>query len=105
MLFPVLILVVLGMFQLALSAHANAVAQAAAERGAEAAASFGASEADGRVAAQDFLVLAGQIDDPRVDVVLTPAAAGVVVRGTYPSVFGRLDVAASASVPVERVAP
>lgn len=104
-LFPVLILVVLGMVQLALSAHANAVAQAAAEHGAEAAASFGGSADDGEVAAQDFLVLAGQIDDPQIEVFRDTASAAVIVRGSYPSVFGRLEVAASASVPVERVVP
>lgn len=93
------------MVQLALSAHANAVAQAAADRGAEAAANYGASIDDGKAAAQDFLVLAGQIDDPQVEVVQTATTAAVIVRGTYPSVFGRLDVAAAANVPVERGAP
>lgn len=93
------------MVQLALSAHANAVAQAAADHGAEAAASYGASDLDGKAAAQDFLVLAGQIDDPLVEVVRTSSSAAVVVRGTYPSVFGRLDVAASASVPIEQAIP
>ncbi len=104
-LFPVLILAVLAMMQLALSAHANAVAQRAADRGAEAAAAFGASADDGKIAAQDFLVLAGQIDDPQVEAVRTPATASVIVRGSYPSVFGRLQVAAAAHVPIERVVP
>jgi hypothetical protein len=101
----VLILAVLGMVQLALSAHANAVAQAAADHGAEAAASLGAGPEDGQSAAQDFLQLAGQIDEPSIEVERTPVRASVIVRGTYPSVFGRLEVAASASVPVERVVP
>lgn len=93
------------MVQLALSAHANAVAQGAADRGAEAAAAFGATASDGTLAAQDFLVLAGQIDNPQVESVRTAVNAAVIVRGSYPSVFGRLQVAASAQVPIERVVP
>lgn len=105
LLFPIVVLVVLFIVQAALWSHANAVAQAAAEHGAEVAAAFGASADDGREAATGFLAQAGQINDPVVQAVRVDGQASVTVRGTFPSVFGRLDVAATTTIVVERVAP
>lgn len=105
LLFPLVVLVVLLIVQVTLWSHANAVAQAAAEHGAEVAAAFGASADEGREAATGFLERLGQIDDPVVQAIRTDEQASVMVRGTYPSVFGRLDVAATTTIVVERVAP
>lgn len=105
LLFPIVVIVVLLIVQVALWSHANAVAQAAAEHGAEVAAAFGATADDGRTAATGFLDQAGQIDDAVVQAQRVDGQASVTVRGTFPSVFGRLDVAATTTIVVEQVVP
>lgn len=102
-LFPVVMVVVLLIVHTAMWAHANAVAQAAAEHGADVAAAFGAEPDDGRLAAERFLEVAGQVGGAIV--IVTPSRTEVKVRviGTYPGVFGRLEVRASSTSVIERV--
>lgn len=87
----------LAVVQSALWAHANAVAQAAADHGAEIASSFGSTEAEGELAAQNFLAEAGAVRDAEVDAVFVSAnRVEVRVTGTYPTVFGSLTVESTA---------
>ncbi|MEM7093974.1 MAG: TadE family protein [Actinomycetota bacterium] len=102
-LFPLVIAVVLVALQLTLWAHARAVAQGAAEHGAEVAAAFDGSSEDGQRAAEDYLALAGQVDEASVRAERGPDSATVTVVGTYPSLFGRLTISATTSVPIERL--
>lgn len=106
-LFPIVLVVVLALFQAALWAHAGAVAQAAAEHGAEVAASFGSDDAAGEAAAIDLATKAGTIGDVVASATGDTGSDFVTVRvsGTYPSLFGRLDVEASATTVRERVTP
>ena len=67
------------------------------------AAAFGADPDEGRVAAERFVALAGQVDDAVVVVVPSADDVTVIVTGTYPSVFGRLDVQASSTTVLERI--
>lgn len=96
-------IVVLLIVHVTLWAHANAVAQAAAEHGADVAAAFGADPDEGRVAAERFVDLAGQVDGAVAVVAPSATDVTVTVTGTFPSVFGRLDVRASSTVVLERV--
>ena len=102
-LFPVVMVVVMLTVHVALWAHANAVAQAAAEHGAEIAAAFGADPDEGRRAAARFIDLAGQVDDAIAVVNTGPENVTVTVTGTYPSVFGRLTVEARTTLVRERI--
>ena len=103
MLFPIVMVVVLLIVHVTLWAHANAVAQAAAEHGADIAAAFGAEPDAGRIAAERFVDLAGQVDDAVAVVVPSADDVTVIVTGTYPRVFGRLDVQASSTTVLERI--
>jgi len=106
-LFPIILVVVLAIFQAALWAHAGAIAQAAADHGAEVAASFGADGAAGESAALDLAAKAGTIGDVVAQTSDDPGSEFVTVQvsGTYPSLFGRLEVHASATTVRERVVP
>ena len=98
--------VLVVMVQVALWAHANSVAQAAAEHGAEVASAFRATEAEGEQAAEGFLANASHMSN--VDVDVQRSAAGVVtvqVRAESPGVFGPLAINATTSLVVERVGP
>jgi len=104
-LFPVVIAVVLGIVQVALWAHAGAVAQAAADHGAEVAAAFGSSDAAGMAAAQDFAMNAGTITNVAVSA-NNPSASelvAVTVSGSYPTVFGTKQVSATSTTVRERL--
>lgn len=102
-LFPIVMAVVLSIMHVALWSHANAVAQAAAEHGAEVAAAFGADPDEGRVAAEEFVERAGQVGDAIAVVSMRAADVTVTVSGTYPSIFGRLEVSASSTLVIERI--
>ena len=86
-------------------AHAGAVAQAAADHGAEIAALIGSDDSAGIAAAQDFVANAGGLDDVVVSAANTPGSALVElrVRATYPSVFGSLSISATATTVRERL--
>jgi len=104
-LFPVVLAIVLAMFQTALWAHAGSVAQAAAEHGADVAATFGADDAQGTEAAHDYAANAGTIRDVAVTASNAPNSelVSVTVTGTYPSVFGSLSISSTATAVRERV--
>lgn len=105
MLFPVLLAIVLGITQTALWAHANAVAQAAAEHGAEVAAAHDSNEAAGELAAETFLAQARAVRDGDAVAVIDTASSRVTVTvtATYPSVFGALGVSATTTTVLERL--
>jgi len=103
----VVLAIVLALFQTALWSHAGSVAQAAADHGAEVAATFGANEGAGINAARGFVNNAGTIRDVVVTSSDSPSGEliSVTVMGTYPSVFGSLSVSATATTVRERVTP
>lgn len=104
-LFPVALALILGIVQGALWAHAGAVAQAAADHGAEAAALLGGSDEAGVAAAQDFMQNAGAFSGVTVTA-NNPIDSDFVelrVSGSYPTVFGRLSISASATTVRERL--
>jgi len=107
MLFPIALFVIVAIFQTALWAHAGAVAQAAADHGAEVAASFGSDDAAGAAAAVDLASKAGVIGNVVVQSANPPASelVTVTVSGTYPSLIGQRDVRATATTVRERAGP
>ena len=98
-----MVAVVLGIVQVTLWAHANAVAQAAADHGAEVAAALDGTEAAGEEAAEAFIDSAGLVRDGDAVANRGTEQVTVVVTGSYPSVFGVLQVRASSQLVVERV--
>jgi Flp pilus assembly protein TadG len=104
---PVLIALVLVSFQVGLWWHAKQVADAAAREGVDAAQVVAASKADGEVAAQRFLDVAGNITEPQVVVTRTTDTVTVVVTGRAPRLLPGFDwqVTARAVAPVERFIP
>jgi Flp pilus assembly protein TadG len=106
--FPVLLLVVLGLVQGGLHWHARNVAMAAAQEGVAAARVEGSGAAAGEARARAFLdraggaeLLAGTAVTARRDAVTTE----VTVSGTSPSIVPGVPgwrLAASAAGPVER---
>lgn len=108
--FPVVLLLLLGGVQGALWYHARAVAVAAAQEGARAAALEGATAGAGQAAAAAFVQATGGADVlPGAQVVAsrTATTASVTVAGRSLTVLAipgvRLEVSASASAPVERI--
>ncbi|MGF1662562.1 MAG: TadE/TadG family type IV pilus assembly protein [Kineosporiaceae bacterium] len=106
--FPVLLLVVLGLVQGGLHWHARNVALAAAQEGVGAARVEGAGAAAGETRAEAFLVRAGGTELLTAVTVTSrrdAATAEVTVSGTGPSIVPGLPgwpVVASAAGPVER---
>ena len=98
-LFPVALAVVLAIVHGALWAHAGAVAQAAADHGAEVAATIGSDDAQGIAAAEGFAANAGTLTDVVVTAANDPESARIVltVTGRYPTLFGSLSVTAQAT--------
>lgn len=110
MLFPIVIIVILATVQLGLWAYANSAAQAAADHGAEVAATYprGSAIEDGRNSALDFVHRSGLMRSARVEAISTDGARPAVtitIRAEFASVFGLLDVQASSTVPFEQLEP
>jgi len=104
-LFPIVIAIVLALVQATLWAHAGAIAQAAADHGVEVASTLGSSDEAGVDAAQDFVANAGLVRDVSV-LVSAESDSSVValtVTGSYPTIFGRLSISASAATVREQV--
>lgn len=106
---PVLMLLVMLVVQFALWQHAQHVAMAAAERGAETARVEGGSDVQGQNAAQSTLtaLAGGLLTNPRVSVSRSGDVVHVDVTGAADSVvpFLSLPVHAVAAGPVERFQP
>ena len=104
MIFPIVLFVVIGIVQTALWAHANSVAQAAADHGAEVAAAFGSDGLAGETAATNFLASVAAVQNATATASTDPTTEQVtmVVTASYPSVFGLLDVRATAVTIRER---
>ena len=103
--FPIVLAIVIGIVQAALWAHANSVAQAAADYGAEIAAAYESDAAAGEEAALVFLSQAPAIKDGSATAAIDGATDQVTVSvsASFPSVFGLLGVEASATTVRERL--
>lgn len=99
-----LMVVFLLMLQYAVNAHAQAVAQAAAEDALQAAQGYGATTTDGRHAGQHTLADLGDLADTDVTVTRTATTADVTVTGDAPQVIPFLPrrIVVHIEGPVER---
>jgi len=104
---PVLIMLILVPFQVALWWHAHQVADAAAREAVDAAQVVTATEDDGIRAAQWFLDAAGNLTEPQVTVTRTTQTVSVEVTGRAPRLLPGFDrqVTAHAAGPIERFIP
>lgn len=106
---PVLLLLVMTVFQFGLWYHAQHVATAAAEEGARAARAEQGTATAGRTRAEAFLDQAGPtiVQDRTVDASRTADTVTVTVHGTAVAVIPglHLSIRATATSPVERFDP
>ena len=106
---PLLLLLVLGVIQFALWAHAEHVVTAAAQEGARAARLQGGTAAAGQTEAQTFLAQLGGhvVREPSVIAQRDARVVRVEVEGTAEAVipFLRLPVRAVSTGPVEAFTP
>jgi Flp pilus assembly protein TadG len=108
-LFPLLLMLVMAVFQVALWWHARHLAEAAAQEGARTARTYQASAADGQVQAEDYLTALGSrlLRQREVSVSRTDTTVTVRVRATVIGIFPglRLSVDETSASPVERYVP
>lgn len=109
-LFPIIVVILLAAMQLGLWAYANSTAQAAADHGAEVAATYpqGSGVEDGRVSALDFVHRSGLMRTATAEVATLEGvrpSVTVTIRAEFASLFGLLDVRASSTVPFEQLEP
>ena len=106
---PVLLMLVMAVVQFALWQHAEHVAEAAAQRGAETARVEGGTDAQGRDVARSAIqqIGGGLLVSPAVSIARTAGVVTVQVSGTAQPVvpFLSLGVSATAQGPVERFVP
>ena len=106
---PVLLLLFLAVVQFALWQHAQHVAEAAAQRGAESARVEGGTNVQGQDVAQSAIqqIGGGLLVSPAVSVTRAGGVVTVQVSGTAQQVvpFLSLGVSATAQGPVERFVP
>jgi Flp pilus assembly protein TadG len=106
---PVLLLLVMTVFQFGLWYHAQHVATAAAEEGARTARAEQGTATAGRARAEAFLDQAGPtiVQDRTVDAARTADTVTVTVHGTAVAVIPglHLSISATATSPVERFDP
>ena len=106
---PVLLFLVMLVFQFGLWYHAEHVAQAAAQEGVRTARLEGGSADDGQRRATDFLSRAGAtvVGDPVVSVTRNDETAVVEIRGQSVAVVPgmRIPIRARSESPVERYRP
>ena len=106
---PVLMMLVMLVVQFALWQHAQHVAEAAAQRGAETARVEGGTDAQGRDVAQSAIrqIGGGLLVSPSVSISRNAGVVTVQVSGTAQPVvpFLSLGVSATAQGPVERFVP
>lgn len=91
---PVLFALVLGIAQAAIWAHANNVAQGAADYAAEVASAYGSSPEEGVAAGNAVVSGSGLLKQAVVGVHVEIDTVVVSVEGNYPTVFGRWAVVA-----------
>ena len=101
---PVVIMLILVPFQVALWWHADQIADAAAREAVDAAQVVTATEEDGIRAAEWFLDAAGNITEAQVTVTRTTETVSVEVTGRAPRLVPGFDwqVTARAAGPIER---
>lgn len=103
---PVMIIVVMLVFQIGLFWHAKQAADAAAEEGVDAAQVATATEADGHAGVDTILSQAGNLRDVNVQVTrdLATGVVTVTVTGNSPSIvpFGSWAVSSQAQGSIER---
>lgn len=106
---PLILFLIIGIAQGALWAHATAVAQAAADHGADVGSTYDAPADSGKVAAEAFALQAGGLNNP-VAAPTTVTIGGIeqvtiTVTGEVPSLVGPLSVQATSTSPREVVRP
>ncbi len=106
---PVMLIVVMLVFQVALFWHAKQAADTAAEEAVDSAQVATATESDGYTGANTILAQAGNLRDVQV-IVTRDVAGGIVtatVTGRAPSIipFGSWNVSAQAQGSIERFVP
>lgn len=106
---PVMLIVVMLVFQVALFWHAKQAADTAAEEAVDAAQLVTATDADGYAGADTILSQAGNMRDVQVSVTrdLASGVVTVTVTGRAPSIipFGSWNVVAQAQGSIERFIP
>lgn len=106
---PVMLIVIMLVFQVGLFWHAKQAADTAAEEAVDAAQVASATEADGYAGANAILSQAGNLRDVQVTVTRDDASGVVTatVTGRAPSIipFGSWSVAAQARGSIERFVP
>lgn len=106
---PLLLLLIIGIAQAALWAHATAVAQAAADFGADIGATYRADQTAGDEAAKQFIAQSGGLNNAVAKSDFSTIGGveqlTVVVSGNVPSVVGSLSVRASSTAPLEIIRP
>lgn len=106
---PVLFLLIMGILQFALVAHAQNVAEAAAQEGVAAARRFDAQSSDGVAEANSALDTLGprMLHERRVSVARSQTTATVTVTGRVLSLVPGIkpSISETASGPVERYVP
>lgn len=104
---PALLLLMMLAVQAGMWAHANQLADAAANAAVIAASTPDADAASGHAAAQQLLTQAGHLDQVAIEVERTEETVNVDVAGRAPRLIpiGTWTVTARASGPVERFIP
>ena len=107
--FPIVLMIILAIVQLAIAAHARSVAEAAAQEGAAAARRYDGSSAAAQERTADYLDELGPtiLQNRSITVQRDDQTATVTITGTVISVIPglNLSVEKSASGPVERYVP
>ena len=105
LLWPVMLLLILGGIQVAVHSYARSLALSAAQAGARAAAAYPTSTDRGRQAAEAFLHnrSAANVTDPQVTVTLAGDSVAVIVSGSSPSLIPGVTftLAERAAAPLE----
>lgn len=106
LIFPVLLLLVFGIFQLSLWYSAQSIAHLAATSGYNSSKAYGSNNASGTESAYSVLSdSSSSISGTNVSIARTPTQITITVTGTSPSVipgWGGPNVTATVSGPVER---
>lgn len=106
---PLILFLIIGIAQAALWAHATAVAQAAADFGADIGSTYGADPLAGEEAARQFVAQSGGLNNVVPGSSLSTVAGvdqvTVTIVGEVPSVVGSLTVRAASTSAVEVIRP
>lgn len=102
---PVVLLLIFGIAEGALYAHARNTLHRAASSAAVSAAAHGASNTQGQEAAANIMSQASDIRNPTVQIARSPYQVTVTIRATSPTILGaltRYSLVESAAAPIEQ---